>query len=264
MTPWHVVVSEFMLQQTQVDRVIPKYEAFFRKWPTVGDFARARLGSVLAAWSGLGYNRRARNLWHAAQAIMRDHGGTVPHDREALRRLPGIGPYTVEAIRAFAFNTDAVVVDTNIRRIFARLRYGGEYSRRAYTEEDIERLIAAALPKGRSRDWYGALMDFGSLVCTARTPSCVACPLRKSCVAAPFMIAGVAPKRALRRPQAKFEGSPRQKRGAVLKALVAAGRKGMTLRAIAKESGLPGIPDAVRELVKEGLVRARGGVVQLP
>ncbi len=263
-TPWHVVVSEFMLQQTQVDRVIPKYEAFFRKWPTVQAFSRARLGSVLAAWSGLGYNRRAKSLWLAAQTIVREHGGAVPAESEALRILPGIGPYTAEAIRAFAFNEDTVVVDTNIRRIFARLRFGGEHARTAFTEADIEKVIARALPLGRARDWYGALMDFGSLVCTARTPACTTCPLRSSCVAAPSFAAGHVPKRALRKPQAAFEGSPRQKRGAVLKALVTVGRKGASVRELSRVIGLPGIPGVIRELAKEGMVRVAGGVVRLP
>jgi A/G-specific adenine glycosylase len=263
-TPWHVMVSECMLQQTQVDRVAPKYEAFLAAWPTAAAFARAKLGDVLRAWSGLGYNRRAKNLHRAAEAIVLMHGGEVPADREALRALPGVGPYTVEAIRAFAFNTDAVVIDTNIRRIFARVAYGGEHARRAFTEERVERLVADAMPAGRTRDWYGALMDFGSLVCAARDPKCASCPLRASCAAAPSFLRGAAPKRALRKPQAKFEGSFRQRRGAVLKALVGAGKRGMTVVALVRTLRLSGVPAAVRELQDEGLVLVRKDVVRLP
>src|SRR3989344_5568291 len=124
--PYHIVVSELMLQQTQVDRVIPKYHAFLKKFPTIRDLARASAATVIDEWAGLGYNRRALYLHQFAQAVVRDFGGKVPEDREQLMSLPGIGPYTSQAIRCFGFGKDVPVVDINIKRIYSRVFFKGE------------------------------------------------------------------------------------------------------------------------------------------
>lgn len=262
--PWRVLVSEVMLQQTQVDRVVPKYEAFVRRWPDPASLAEATLGEVLAAWSGLGYNRRAARLREAAAAIVERHGGRMPRSVERLEALPGVGRYTARAVASFAFGQDVTLWDTNVRRVALRYFLGGEFARREPSTGDLEAVLEDALPRGRSRDWHGALMDLGSAICLGRAPACASCPLVRSCAAARGFLAGRLPSRPLARRQPRFEGSRRQARGAVVRMLASAGPRGMAedelLRTLAREDA-GAVIDA---LVREGLAVREGGTLRLP
>ena len=189
--PYHTLVAEFMLQQTGVARVLPAYEAFLERFPTVQALALASAGDVIRAWSGLGYNRRAINLQRSARAIVDDHCGSVPSDPETLRRLPGIGPYTAAAIACFAFERPVAVMDTNIRRVLDRLFLG---------RHDIDattgwRLAETALPESgaEASSWHQALMDLGATVCTARRPTCDTCPVNDLCAGRPLFVGADSP-----------------------------------------------------------------------
>ena len=262
--PWLVLMSEVMLQQTQVGRVIPKYETFVRRWPTPAAMAKARLADVLKEWSGLGYNRRAAHLKEAAGAIVATCDGSMPEGREALEALPGVGRYTARAVASFAYNTDSALWDTNVRRIALRFFFGGEFAANAADDEALEKTLEAALPKGRSRDWHGALMDFGSAVCLGRAPKCGACPLARTCLASPSFLSGRMPKRRLVRPQTRFEGSRRQARGAVIRLLAGAGRGGMDRVEAVRRLGRADSQDVIDALADEGLVVRRGRRIMLP
>lgn len=179
-SPWAVMVSELMLQQTPVVRVLPVYEAWMHRWPTPGDLAAEPSGEAVRAWGRLGYPRRALRLHAAAQAIVERHGGEVPRDRDDLLALPGVGDYTAAAITSFAFGGRAVVMDTNIRRVFARVVSGVEFPAIAVTA--AERAVATALvPDDDPHVWAAATMELGALVCTARAPRCDICPVMTSC-----------------------------------------------------------------------------------
>lgn len=213
--PWRILVSEVMLQQTQVERVIPKWHAFLDVFPTPADCAAASLGDVLRLWQGLGYPRRARNLQAAATVTVERHDGRLPDDLDALLGLPGIGPYTARAVLAFAFERDVAVVDTNIARILARTAGERLTPKRAQTRAD------GAVPEGQGWVWNQVLMDLGATLCRP-TPKCVECPLAGSCV---WRLAGypepdpAAGSAGVSGKQARFEGSDRQARGRVLAAL---------------------------------------------
>jgi A/G-specific adenine glycosylase len=213
--PWRVLVAEIMLQQTQVPRVIPKWLAFGAAYPTPAACAAAPLGEVLRHWQGLGYPRRARNLWEAAGAMVERHSGHVPDDLDALLALPGIGPYTARAVLAFAFERDVAVVDTNIARVLARV--AGE----RLTLRRVQDAADALVPHRAGWVWNQVLMDLGATVCRPQ-PRCDGCPLAPSCAwhaagnAAPDPAAGSA---AVSVRQAPYEGSDRQARGDVLRAL---------------------------------------------
>jgi A/G-specific adenine glycosylase len=183
-SPYRTVVSEFMLAQTQVDRVVPKFEAFIKRFPDFAALSRASLAAVLREWKGLGYNSRAVRLHRMAQTVAESYGGVLPSETRALRLLPGFGPYTVAAIRAFAFNEDDAPLDTNVRRIVHRVFLGIEYPPKARARELDER-ARALVPPGRAHDWSSAMMDLGSAICTARVPKCLLCPVRADCAAAP-------------------------------------------------------------------------------
>ncbi len=219
--PYHTVVSEFMLAQTQVDRVVPKFESFIERFGDFRSLARASVAEVLREWKGLGYNSRAVRLHRLAETVVRRHGGALPSEREALRSLPGIGPYTAPAIRAFAFDIDDAPIDTNVRRIVNRLFFGLEYPRAASARELDERARALA-PPGRAHDWSSALMDLGATICTSRAPKCLLCPLRSDCRAAPVDAASLDRLRAAaqkrRSPQNSipFERTTRYARGRIV------------------------------------------------
>lgn len=177
---YRVAIAEMMLQQTNVPKVLDKYEAFLAAFPTVHSLAAAPQATVMRQWRGLGYNRRAINVHKMAQRVVRDHGGRFPLDPAQLAQLPGIGPYTSRSIPIFARNVDCITQDVNITRLVCRWHASPNLD-----NVIVERLLAIYLPRGRARDWHNALMDFGSLVCTKRAPQCVTCPLARRCMSYP-------------------------------------------------------------------------------
>jgi A/G-specific adenine glycosylase len=215
--PYAILVSEVMLQQTQVARVVPRYEMWLARWPTVESLAAAALEDVLREWVGLGYNRRAVRLWEAARAVARDGWPS------RLEELPGVGPYTAAAVGSFAFDRDDVAVDTNVRRLFARLG------------------APLAPPPGRTGEFNQATMELGATICTARAPRCGECPLREGC-------GGPGEAAPRRRGSERFEDSNRWVRGRIVTAL-AAGEE--VPRDVAPERLEP----ALQGLLRDGLIR---------
>ncbi|MFD1858976.1 A/G-specific adenine glycosylase [Aeromicrobium camelliae] len=178
--PWSVLVSEFMLQQTPVARVLPVFDAWMATWPTPADLAAATAGDAVRAWGRLGYPRRALRLHAAATAIAHQHAGRVPDTYEALRELPGVGDYTAAAIASFAYGRRVLVLDTNVRRVFTRVVRGEQYPTRSVTAAE-RRLGQELMPADRADEWAAATMELGALVCTARAPRCAACPIADRC-----------------------------------------------------------------------------------
>jgi len=173
--PWAVLVSELMLQQTQVARVVPRWHQFLERFPTPAVCAQAPVGDVVTEWAGLGYNRRAVNLHRTAVAVVEQHGGVVPGDLDALLSLPGLGPYTARAVLAFAYERDVAVVDTNVGRILARQR--GERLTASVAQTFADDIV----PVGMGWSWNQGLLDLGALICTKRSPKCEACPTSMTC-----------------------------------------------------------------------------------
>lgn len=215
---WAVLVSEFMLQQTQVSRVLPRWEAWMRRWPTPAALAAEPPAEAVRAWDRLGYPRRALWLHRAATELVERHGGQVPRDLDALLALQGVGPYTARAIAAFAYGDRHPVVDTNTRRVIARAVEGRARADAPSAARDLS-AMAALLPADRdeARAFNAGAMELGATVCTARAPKCEACPISSMCAwrAAGYPEAsGPAPRR-----QGRFEGSDRQVRGLVMREL---------------------------------------------
>jgi A/G-specific adenine glycosylase len=181
--PYHVLVSEAMLQQTQVATVIPYFLRFLQQFPTVADLAAADEQDVLRAWQGLGYYSRARNLRGAARAIVRDHGGRVPSTAEALRSLPGVGAYTAGAVASIAYNCRAPIVDGNVARVICRLDRIETDPRERPTLATLWRRAEEILPAKRTGDFNSSLMELGATVCTPRSPQCLICPVNAHCAA---------------------------------------------------------------------------------
>ena len=182
--PYRILVSEIMLQQTQVDRVVPKYRQFLRRYPTLRTLAAAPVNEVRRLWYPLGYNIRPVRLHAIARETVSRYSGRLPRDDAALRNLPGVGRYTAGAIRAFAYGEDAAVLDTNVRRVLGRVFVGPRRRRRGETA--YWRLAEALVPDGRGYDFNQALMDFGATWCTARTPQCPRCPMKRVCASYPL------------------------------------------------------------------------------
>ena len=181
-TPWGVLVSEFMLQQTPVARVLPVYDAWLARWPRPADLAAEPTGEAIRAWGRLGYPRRATRLHAAAIAITHEHAGEVPDHYDALRALPGVGDYTASPVLAFAFGRRQPVLDTNVRRVLARVVGGSQFPAAAVSV--AEKAVAVDLlpaDEPTAATWSVALMELGALVCTASAPACAACPLRDAC-----------------------------------------------------------------------------------
>jgi A/G-specific adenine glycosylase len=259
--PYGVWVSEVMLQQTQVSRVVPAWERFVARFPGPAELAAAPLADVLVTWRGLGYNRRAVALWRAAGVIVNEYGGGVPSDPALLRRLPGVGAYTAAAVAACAYGAPVAAVDTNLRRVVARVRLGC-----APGEAGEREILAAAAAWVDRRDpgaWNQALMDLGREVCRP-APLCGGCPLRRSCrfprparaaAQGPVTRAAAAGRTARRQPA--FEGSTRQLRGRIVDSLREA-PSGVTVGALAQRWAEPveRVAAAVGALATDGLVRA--------
>ena len=198
-----------MLQQTQVERVLPKYRSFLKQFPAFADLASATVADVLRAWRGLGYNSRAVRLKRLAVAVMEQYGGSLPAQTRALRALPGIGPYTAAAVRVFAFQLQDAAVDTNLRRITARVLHGDAAVSRVQLEAEARRLV----PRKRPHDWNSAMMDLGAAICVAGRPRCELCPLAPLCVTARN---GFTPKTESKKSVVKFTESSRYARGRIV------------------------------------------------
>ena len=182
--PYEILVSEIMLQQTQVDRVLPKYHEWLATYPTMKDLAEAPLADVKKSWRPLGYNIRPIRLHSIAQESVARYGGTLPKTPERLLAFKGIGRYTAGAIRAFAFREDAPILDTNVMRVLHRVFVGkGEAKKQ---KPALWALSEAMIPRGKGYDFNQALMDFGAMVCTARDPYCLLCPMKDFCKTYPF------------------------------------------------------------------------------
>jgi A/G-specific adenine glycosylase len=220
-TPWSVMVSEFMLQQTPVARVLPAYEAWLDRWPSPDALASASQADAVRQWDRLGYPRRAIRLHSAAQIIVQRHGGQVPDSLAELRSLPGVGTYTAAAVAAFAYGQRHAVLDTNVRRVLARLVGGRDLALRTSASAAEIALAESLLPpaeRRRAATWSVALMELGALICRAARPACETCPVAAHCA---WRRSGYPAIETQRKAQ-RYEGSDRQARGRLLTALRAA------------------------------------------
>ena len=317
--PYKILVSEVMLQQTQVDRVIPKYREFLRAFPSVKTLAEAKTGDVIRAWKGLGYNRRALFLQKTAQAIVGEYGGKFPNDLEELKKLPGIGDYTARAVLSFAFKEPLPVLDTNHRRFYQRVFFGMREKSDAQLLKKAEEVVKGinnidpSLHRGgRGRGvnavrqspvnapsrslmlqacpqwhpllaspyegedpslfvfdvyhWNQALMDFGSLICTAKNPKCAECPIQKWCRAYPVILRKS--EKARKRESQNvipFLKTDRYVRGRIIDAL----REKQKVSLAVLRKNFPHITDdryerIVVHLEKDGLIARRGSDILLP
>ncbi|WP_406394208.1 A/G-specific adenine glycosylase [Streptomyces sp. NBC_00887] len=214
---WGVMVSEFMLQQTPVNRVLPVYEQWMARWPRPADLAADAPGEAVRAWGRLGYPRRALRLHGAAQAITERHGGDVPSEHNQLLALPGIGEYTAAAVASFAYGQRHAVLDTNVRRVFARVASGIQYPPNATTAAE-RKLARALLPEEdeRAARWAAATMELGALVCTAKNEDCTRCPIAGQCA---WRLAGKPAHQGPPRRGQTYAGTDRQVRGRLLAVL---------------------------------------------
>jgi A/G-specific adenine glycosylase len=238
--PYAILVSEVMLQQTQVTRVTPRFVEWLEVWPTLESLATAPLADVLRRWQGLGYNNRARRLQECAAAALAaapaGRPAELPRTPDGLRALPGIGPYTARAVLVFAHNEDLAAVDANVRRVLTyELGLPADLS-----DPELQAVADAVLPRGRSRDWHNALMDYGSLVLTARTT-------------------GIAP----RARQSAFQGSRRQQRARLLRRLLDGGPQSVAELTLSLELSPEETADLVERLRRDGLVTEAGGTVSV-
>lgn len=260
---WGILVSEIMLQQTQVDRVIPRLEAWLERWPDPAALAASPPGDAVRAWDRLGYPRRALRLHAAATAIVERHGGVVPSGLDELLALPGIGDYTARAVAAFAYGVRVPVVDTNVRRVIARAVLGQGEAGPPSTRRDLD-AMAALLPHdpAGARLFNAAVMELGALVCTARAPRCDDCPIAQECRWRRDGSPAYEGPRSARQP--RYEGSDRQVRGLLLREL-----RGSDIPVTAGELDAVWADTAQREralagLIADGLVVAVEGGYELP
>lgn len=245
--PYRILISEVMLQQTQVLRVLAKYPEFLKAFPTISSLANAPLARVLAVWHGMGYNRRAGYLQRLARIIVSRHGGRIPRDPALLERLPGVGPSTAGAIAAFAFNRRAVFLETNIRRVYLHFFFS---DRRRVGDREVLAKIAATLPSRNFRNWYYALMDYGALALKQ-----IENPNRKS---------------SRYRKQPAFRGSRRELRGRILAEVLSKGtlptselKRRLELRC-APRLGPRALEEAINDMQRDSLIAVSAGRVRLP
>lgn len=261
-SPWGVLVSEVMLQQTPVARVTPVWHAWMERWPTPGDLAAEPAGEAVRAWGRLGYPRRALRLHAAAGALVERHGGRVPEDPDRLAELPGIGSYTAAAVAAFAHGARVPVVDTNVRRVLGRLVRGQELPPPHLTRGEVD-TARSLLPRDRAATWSVAVMELGAVVCTARSPRCGECPVADRCRW--LLLGRPAYDGPPRRGQA-WSGTDRQCRGTLLRMVREGPVSGVPVSEL--EAAWPDAGQASRclgSLVEDGLVEpTEGDRVRLP
>jgi A/G-specific adenine glycosylase len=262
--PYRILVSEYMLQQTQVNRVLNVYPQFLSRFPTIGALAAASRGDVLRAWQGLGYNNRAVRLHNATRIIVNGDTGRFPREYERLILLPGVGKYTAHAVLVFAFGRQLPLVEVNIRRVLSRIFWQMSWSSDLRREAEIWELAFRLLPHGHAGKWNHALMDLGAVVCTSRRPACDSCPIARRCLSRPFMARS---DTRVPRKEPSFQGIPnRIYRGRIIKELCGLPLGQSTpLHALGEsivhgftERNLPWLVQLVEDLKTDGLVRVRG------
>ena len=261
---WPILVSEFMLQQTPVSRVLPAYEAWLARWPTAGALAAATPADAVRQWGRLGYPRRALRLHGCAEVITARHGGHVPASIDELRALPGVGSYTAAAVASFAYGQRHAVLDTNVRRVLSRLVTGHDLAPGSSASVAETKLAESLLPPAddkRAATWSVAAMELGALVCTAARPACDRCPLAADCA----WRRGGSPAAAVRRPAQRYEGTDRQSRGAVLAVLRAAPGPVETAELGDRWPDAGQLTRVIAGLIADGLASAHdGGMIGLP
>lgn len=276
--PYHILVAEIMLQQTQVSRVIEKYQEFLTAFPTIEDLAHAKTSAVITAWKGLGYNRRALFLQKTAQAVVNDFSGTFPKDLETLKTLPGVGDYTARAILSFAFDQSVPMMDTNHRRIYNRILVGIEIKKDNdllhIADRTITRInthkheIKKKIRKKHSAvyHWNQALMDFGSIICTTRKPACDECPVKRWCKAYPAIINAPAHKSIkTKKNHIPFRQTDRYFRGQIIDLLREKQAVSTTqLRRKFKELPKERYQVIIKKLLSDGLIERRERDIILP
>jgi A/G-specific adenine glycosylase len=260
--PWRILVSEVMLQQIQVKRAIPFYEAFLARFPTVRALAEAPLSEAIKVWGDLGRYRRVVSLHKTARVLVEEFDGEVPSDPGVLVGLPGIGPYTAGAVVCFAFEEDAAFLDTNVRRVLHRLFFGVDVPEPTAKEKQLLCLAEALVPRGQGWKWGQSVIEFGALHCTARKPLCESCPLSGLCAARPTIRDSLANLPRAEKAAYRYEGSNRYYRGRVLAVLREVPGEGVALRELGEglregfgEADLPWLRGVVESLEKDGLVR---------
>ena len=249
---WGILVSEFMLQQTPVNRVLPVYNEWMKRWPTAAHLAKATPAEVITAWGRLGYPRRALRLHECAKVITKELKGKIPTTEVELRTLPGIGEYTAAAMVAFAFSGRSLVLDINIRRLFVRLFDGAESPTTSATKEEKVR-YEELIPKKDPHIWAAATMELGALVCTSQSPKCAICPVSDKCLWRSLDY----PKSDVVKRRQSWHGTDRQCRGAVVQALRE--NEILTKSQIEQLWDVPSqLEKALLTLLDDGLIEARG------
>jgi A/G-specific adenine glycosylase len=249
---WGVLVSEFMLQQTPVNRVLPIYEEWMKRWPTAASLSKATPAQVITAWGRLGYPRRALRLHECAKEITHNLSGKIPENEAELRALPGIGEYTAAAITAFAFEKRSLVLDINIRRLYARLFDGVETPTQAATKVEKSR-YEELIPKREPHAWAAASMELGAVICTSQAPKCGICPVAHVCAWRSLDY----PKSDVVKRRQSWHGTDRQCRGTIVQALRE--NEVLTKSQIAQLWDVPSqLEKALLTLLDDGLIESRG------
>jgi A/G-specific adenine glycosylase len=283
--PYAILVSEIMLQQTQVERVLPKYQQFLAAFPTLADLAAAPTADVISIWVPLGYNMRAVRLQSIARQVMAEYGGRIPNTIEELLKLKGVGRYTAGAIACFAYKQQVATVDTNIYRVLHRIFLSLEHAEARLNNDQMLALAEEALPPDKAYDWNQALMDLGATICTSNNPQCVHCPLQELCNAYAEMrqqslfpsgavlrqMRRVAEKKATYQAQ-PFTSTNRYFRGRIVDHLrslppgqrISLAMLGSTIKPGFSEDDLRWLQKLVDGLAKDGLVDCAGDGVRLP